>query len=310
MVDYKKEELLTEIRNSPFDGLMYEANRVRKELFGDRFEVCSIVNAKSGRCPEDCRFCAQSVRYTTNITEYPLRQTQEIVDSAVQAKEFGAERFGIVTSGNRLSREELCRICECVAAIKERTGLGVCGSLGALDSADLALLKAAGMSRYHHNIETSRAFYPNIVSTHDFEQRITTIKRAKKVGLEICSGGIIGIGESWCDRLDMALTLEELDVDSVPLNFLIPIKGTPLENAPSVTAEDALRTIMLFRAVLKNKSIKIIAGRESVLRDFQGAMFLSGANGMMVGGYLTVGSRRVQDDLELAENIRRIWKNT
>ena len=157
-----------------------------------------------------------------------------------------------------------------------------------MEKSQLQLLKKAGLSRYHHNIETSRRFYPSIVSTHSFDERIDTINSAKQVGLEVCSGGIIGMGETWQDRIDMAYTLKDLDVDSIPVNILIPIKGTPLESATPVSLDDAIRTICIFRIILKDKIIKIAAGRETTLKDSQLTAFIAGANGMLIGGYLTV----------------------
>ena len=170
------------------------------------------------------------------------------------------------------------------------------------------MLKEAGLVRYHHNIETSPNFYKKIVSTHSFKERIRTIEAAKAVGLEVCSGGIIGMGETWPDRLNMALILKKLGVDSIPLNFLVPIKGTPLEKTKSITVSDAIRTIAIFRIILKDKAIKVAAGRESVLGDFQSLGFMAGANGMLIGGYLTVKGRSIEEDYKLIRQIKEVWK--
>jgi biotin synthase len=191
--------------------------------------------------------------------------------------------------------------------IKDRIDIAVCASLGAMEKSQLQLLKEAGLSRYHHNIETSRRFYPRIVSTHTFDERIKTIKSAKQVGLEVCSGGIIGMGESWQDRIDMAYTLKDLDVDSIPINILIPIKGTPLESVATLSAYDAIRTICIFRIILKDKIIKIAAGRETTLKDSQLTAFIAGANGMLIGGYLTVKGASLDADYALIEEIKRKW---
>lgn len=289
------------------EELVTAAASARKSGVGSRLEVCGIVNAKSGKCGENCRFCAQSAHYNTGIVEYPLKSADELVLAASQAKENGASKFGIVTSGNKLTPEELAIIASAVERIVKDIGITACASLGALDKDSFVMLKKAGLARYHHNIETSRRYYPSIVSTHNHDDRVATIKAAVECGLEICSGGIIGMGETWGDRLDMALELEELGVDCVPLNFLIPIKGTPLGEFEQVSAADAIRTIAMFRLVLKDKDIKIIAGRETVLKDFQAMMYMAGANGMMVGGYLTTGGRAVSDDKALVKEVQALW---
>ena len=292
---------------SPLPELISFANRIRKDFTGDKFELCSIINAKSGLCGEDCKFCAQASRHKANMSTYPLKEKDEIVEAARHAKKIGAERFGIVTSGNRLSKKELDTIAQAVSDIKSTVGIDLCASLGTLKKCELAILKQAGLSRYHHNIETSAGFYPQVVSTHSFEERINTIKAAKEVALEVCSGGIIGMGESWQDRIDMALLLKRLDVDSVPVNLLIPVKGTPFESLNPISCVDAVRTICIFRIILRNKTIKIAAGRESVLKDFQALAFMAGANGMLTGGYLTVKGRDVTEDYKLAREIERLW---
>lgn len=292
----------------PLDNIILLANKTRKKFIGNRLDICSIVNAKSGLCGEDCKFCAQSSRYSASISTYPLLNKYKILKAAQRAKEIGAQRFGIVTSGNRLNNKELNNIASIVFDIKNKIGIVVCASLGALNKQQLKMLKQAGLSRYHHNIETSERFYKKIVSTHSFKERIDTINAAKEVGLQVCSGGIIGMGEGWQDRIDMAYTLKELDVDSVPINILIPIKGTPLEPAKPISSNDAIRAICVFRIILKNKTIKIAAGRETVLKDFQGLAFMAGANGMLIGGYLTLKGRDVEEDYKLIEEIKKLWK--
>ncbi len=171
------------------------------------------------------------------------------------------------------------------------------------------MLKDAGLSRYHHNIETSENFYPQVVSTHSFQERINTIRLAKEVGLEVCSGGIIGMGETWPDRIDMAYTLKKLNVDSVPLNFLVPIVGTGFESLEPISAEAALRTVAIFRIILKDKVIKIAAGRESILKNHQAQGFRAGANGMLIGGYLTIKGKSIEEDYRLIKEIESLWKN-
>jgi len=189
----------------PLEDLLKRADKVREKHMGGRIDLCSIVNAKSGACSEDCKFCAQSSHYSTDISAFSLRNSLLIASEAKKAKQNGAKRFGIVTSGNRLTVEEIQEIAKAVKLIKEEVGLIPCASLGALTEESFMILKESGLERYHHNIETSKNHYPNIVSTHDYSERTNTIRLAKKMGFEVCSGGIIGVGESWQDRIDMAL---------------------------------------------------------------------------------------------------------
>ena len=293
--------------NTPLEELVFRANEVRKNYIGTKLELCSILNARSGLCSEDCKFCAQSARHCTDVSTYPLKSKEEIIQAAQNAKAVGADKFGIVTSGNRLTGREINVVAQAISQIKDEVGIAVCGSLGAMEKSQLKFLKDAGLSRYHHNIETSRRFYPQIVSTHSFDERINTINFARQVGLEVCSGGIIGMGETWQDRIDMAYTLKQLDVDSIPINILIPIKATPLESAKPISPEDAIRTICIFRIILKDKIIKIAAGREATLKDSQVKGFMAGANGMLIGGYLTVKGEGLEADYALIEEIKKVW---
>ncbi|MGB2651195.1 MAG: biotin synthase BioB [Candidatus Omnitrophota bacterium] len=298
---------LNHILSMPIEDLLALAGEARRKGTGNHLEVCGVINAKSGKCSEDCKFCAQSAHYNTCIQEYPLKSCDQIVAAALKAKKDGAKRFGIVTSGNRLTKKELEVVAAAVRVISEEVGISPCASLGALSDEAFFLLKSARLTRYHHNIETSEKFYSSIVSTHEYSERVNTVKAAKNAGLEVCSGGILGLGENWQDRVDMALLLKELDVDSVPLNFLVPIKGTPLEDAGNISPIDAIRTIAIFRIVLRDKTVKVVAGRESILKDFQGMMFAAGANGMMVGGYLTIAGRSVEEDQALIREIKKLW---
>jgi biotin synthase len=292
----------------PLAQLITKANSVRQQFVKGGIELCNIFNAKSGRCAEDCKFCAQSNRHITKADKYPLRSKTEMLEAAQRAKKMGAQRFDIVTSGDRLSKEELTIIIDAVAEIADKIKIKMCASLGSLGEEELSLLKKAGLSRYHHNIETSPRFFPKIVSTHTFSDRLNTIQAAKRAGLEICSGGIIGMGETMDDRIEMAFILKKLDVDSVPINILVPITGTPLGERPSLSCEEAIRTIAIFRIILKDKIIKIAAGRESILKDFQALGFMAGANGMLIGGYLTIKGRSVVEDLKLVQEVEKLWQ--
>jgi biotin synthase len=293
--------------NEPLDKLIPQSNKIRKKFIGGKMDLCSIVNAKSGLCTEDCKFCAQSSKYNTGIDSHQLLENEKIIQSAITAKKTGAERFGIVTSGRKLKPEEIDSIAKTINEIKNKIGISVCASLGSIEKHHLKLLKDAGLSRYHHNIETSPQYYKNIVSTHTFEERLKTIENVKEIGIEVCSGGIMGMGETWQDRIDMALILQKMDIDSVPINLLVPIKGTPFQNLSPISCYDAIRIICMFRIILKDKSIKIAAGRETVLKDFQALAFMSGANGMLIGGYLTIKGRSIEEDHLLINEIKKLW---
>lgn len=293
----------------PLEPLIEQADAVRKVHIGSELQLCSILNAKSGRCSEDCKFCAQSARHHAEVDVYDLKDADTMVQAAQQAAEIGAKRFGIVTSGNRLTQTEIETIAQAAERIRRDVGLGVCGSLGALEPDQLLQLKAAGMTRYHHNIETSRRFYTHIVSTHEYDERLNTVRAAKAAGMQVCSGGIIGLGETWQDRIDMALTLKDLGVDSVPINILTPIPGTPLESIDRISAEDVIRTVCLFRLILEDTIIKLAAGRENVLGADQIKGFQAGANGMIIGGYLTVKGDSHDKDQALIQEILDQWSD-
>lgn len=301
-------EEINRLLTLPLNKLIAMADETRQECAGSKIELCSIINAKSGLCAQDCKFCAQSSRHSTGINTYPLKAKGEMLEAARRAKDIGAERFDIVTSGNRLTRDELSIVADTIHEISDKIDIKMCASLGSMEENDLRLLKEAGLTRYHHNLETSETYFARIVTTHTFQDRIKTIKAAKKAGLEVCSGGIIGLGETFNDRIQMALILKELDVDSVPINILVPIKGTSFENSAALSGSEAIKTIALFRIILKGKTIKIAAGRESALKDFQALAFMAGANGMLIGGYLTIKGREVEEDWKLVREVKMLWK--
>lgn len=304
-MDNKK---IDELLSLPLAKLIAMADEIREKCAGSRIELCNIMNAKSGLCGQDCKFCAQSSLHSTGINTYPLKTKPEMLEAARRAKDIGAERFDIVTSGNRLTKDELNVIIDAIHEITSKIGIKMCASLGSLEEKDFRLLKSAGLTRYHHNLETSKRYFAKIATTHTYEDRVKTIKAAKRAGLEVCSGGIIGLGETLEDRIQMALSLKELEVDSIPINILVPIKGTSFENKPTLSGKEAIRTIALFRIILKDKTIKIAAGRESVLKDFQALAFMAGANGMLIGGYLTIKGRQLEEDRNLVKEVEMLWQ--
>ena len=261
-------------------------------------ELCAIVNAKSGLCPEHCAYCAQSAQSKTGVPVYPLISRSEARKHALRAKEGGVLRFSIVTSGRKPSKKDLREIALMLSDI-DKLGLKPCASLGLLDRNELEFLRDAGLERYHCNIETSERFFPSVCTAHTFADKVKTIEAAQAVGMSVCSGGIIGMGETWDDRIDMALALRKLGVDSAPMNFLTPIPGTPLGSREPVHPFDALKTIGLFRFMLPDKAIRICGGRMSALGEFAAMIFMAGADALMTGDYLTTTGRSYEDDLRL-----------
>lgn len=289
------------------DGLLpllfYGASRIRDHYTDHGIKLCAIVNAKSGRCPEDCTFCAQSAHHKTQIEVYPLMDPQQILHKAQEAKTMGAKRFSIVTSGTALKEKELEEVARTIRLVKKETELALCASLGMLTQGTAHLLKEAGLSCYHHNLETSPSFFPRICTTHRYEEDLDTLRAAKEGGLEVCSGGIFGLGESPAQRLELAFTLREMGVNSVALNFLNPIPGTPLERAETVTPLEILKFVALFRFIVADKDLRICGGREFGLRDLHPLIFWAGANGIMIGNYLTTSGRDHQADLQMIRDL-------
>lgn len=291
---------ILEARGADLSFILAGAHRLKEQQFGNRIELCSIINAKSGRCAENCSFCAQSSHHRTEVPIYPLKSTEEIVAGARQAEAQGSYCYGIVTSGTRFGPgEDMERILTSIREIRSSTGIEPSASLGILDRDAAQALADAGCVTYHHNLETARSFFPNICTTHDYEEDVETIRLAREAGMKVCCGGIFGLGESLEQRVEMAFTIQELGVDSVPLNFLDPITGTPLEGASYLTPMDCLRIIALFRYLLPDKKISVCGGREPNLRDFQSWIFMAGASGTMVGNYLTTSGRSQEDDLRM-----------
>ncbi len=279
---------------------------VKEKWTGKGINFCSIVSAKTGICPEDCAFCGQSSKVKKNekIKVSPLISESEIVEAAKRARANGAREFSIVTSGTSVKEKvELNIISNAVKRIKNEVGITPCASLGLMSYEDLLFLKNSGLEIFHHNIETSRDYFPNICSTHKYEDNVISLKNARKAGLKICCGVIIGMGESRIDRIKMAKEIKELDVDNIPVNFLNPIKGTPLENSSMLTPMECLKTIAIFRFVNPGKNILAQGGREVNLRQLQPLALLAGANGMLLGDYLLTRGRTPSLDFEMINDL-------
>ena len=285
-------------------SLISFANIIRSEFKGSNIDTCAIVNAKSGKCPEDCKFCSQSAHHKTNIEKYPLISREKIISKAKAAKEMGAVRFGIITSGRGVKNDDdLNNICSAIKGITQETKIHECASLGVLTKEAALMLKEAGLKRYHHNLETARSFFPEICTTHSYDERLATIKIAKEAGFEVCCGGIFGIGETPEQRLEFAFTLRELEIDSIPMNFLNPIPGTPLENEPQIPPMEILKLIAIYRFILPKADIRICGGRQKNLRNTQGIAYLAGANAVMIGDYLTVPGGDPGEDIQLIKDL-------
>ena len=280
------------------------AHHLKERAMGDIVQLCSIINAKSGRCQENCAFCAQSAHHQSSPPTYPLKSREELIAGAQQAQDEGSHCYGIVTSGTQPEAgEEFDTILSAIREIRERFNIEPSASLGLLTDDLAQALADAGCVTYHHNLETARSFFPKICTTHDYEEDVKTVKLAKATGMKVCCGGIFGLGESDEQRVELAETLRELDVDSIPLNFLNPIQGTPLENQQSVSPLDCVRAITMFRYFLPNKPISVCGGREANLRELQSWIFMAGASGTMVGNYLTTSGRDRDVDMQMFADI-------
>lgn len=295
-------EFLASISGQDLFELFSAANRIRYHFQENSVDLCSIVNAKSGKCPEDCSFCAQSSTSRSQITAYPLLDKKMVFCKAKEAKKGGAKRFCIVTSGRRVSGKELMKIADMVSGVK-KLGLLPCATLGLLTKDDLMFLKRAGLKRYHNNLETSERFFPNICTTHSYDEKKETIRSARQAGLSVCSGGIFGLGETWKDRIEMAFALRDLDPDSVPINFFIPIPGTASSSRKLLEPLDALKIISLYRFILPDKQLRVCGGRLQTLGELNSFIFFAGASGLLVGNYLTTLGRGYEEDLSLIKGL-------
>jgi biotin synthase len=282
--------------------LFASANRIRNYYKKDSVDLCAIINAKSGACSEDCSYCAQSSRSAADVEIFPLLEKKIILEKAREAHRGGAKRFCIVTSGRKVSVKEVYKIASIIPDIRS-LGLLPCATLGLLSTEELLILKDAGLERYHHNLETSEIFFPHICSTHTYGEKLETLMHVKATGLSLCSGGIFGLGENWGDRISLAFALREIDPDSVPINFLIPIRGTKLEGQKPLEPLEALKIISLHRFIMPAKQIRVCGGRIQTLGEFNSYIFLAGADGLLVGNYLTTHGRNYGDDIRLIQHL-------
>ncbi|MFA8300858.1 MAG: biotin synthase BioB [Hyphomicrobiales bacterium] len=277
--------------------LIYDAaNKIRAHFSGKKFDLCTITNAKSGKCQENCKWCAQSAFHKTNVEVYDLIDEKTALEQARQNAQYGVNKFSLVTSGRRITSKNLEKVCGIYKSIGSKTDLSLCASMGLLDEGQLKSLKEAGVKHYHCNLETAPSFFPNLCTSHSIEEKIKTIQLAQKVGLEVCSGGIIGMGESMEQRIELAFTLKEIGVKSIPINILNPIEGTPLQGMDSLSDEDILMTFALFRFINPDANIRFAGGRNKI-RHLQERLLKSGVNAALVGDLLTTIGTNVKEDL-------------
>lgn len=287
------------------DMLCKGADFIREKLVGDKVDLCSIINGKSGRCPENCKYCAQSAHHNTECEVYDFLPQEKILELCKLNEEEGVDRFSIVTAGKALTGEEFDKAIEVYKKMNSECNIKLCASMGFLSREQFKKLKEVGVTRYHHNIETSRNYFPNICTTHTFDMKMETLRIVKEEGMKVCSGGIIGMGESMEDRIDMALSLAQAEVDSIPINALMPIKGTPLENQDRLTQDEILRTIAIFRYINPTADIRLAAGRALLEEDGKKA-FKSGANATITGNMLTtVACATIRSDRKMLDSMGR-----
>ncbi len=297
-----KEEAL-QLAAAPLGELTEAADEIRRRYCGDTFDICTIINGKSGKCSEDCKFCAQSSRYHTGLKDtYPLLGTEELLKEAKYNADRGVLRYSIVTSGRCLSDREVERLCDSIRKIKEETDIRICVSPGLLQEEQFRKLKEAGADRVHCNLESSERYFPQVCTTHTYEEKTAAIQAAKRAGLSVCSGGILGLGESVEDRIDMVLTARKLGVRSIPVNVLNPIPGTPYEKNPVLSGEEILRCTAVFRFLIPDGFIRLAGGR-GLMEDKGKKCFQSGANAAISGDMLTTAGITVESDMEMIRSL-------
>lgn len=297
-----KNEALEIYEYKDLNQLLEFADKIRTYFCGNGFDICTIINAKSGRCSENCKFCAQSSFYKTEIESYPLLDKDKTVKQAVYNEKEGILRYSIVTSGKKLSDLEVDRMCETLKEIQLHSNISLCGSFGLLSFENYKKLKEAGLSRIHNNLESSRNFFKNICTTHTYDEKVEAIKSAVNAGLTVCSGGIIGLGESVEDRIDMAIDLRNLGVKSIPINILNPIPGTPLGHNTILSEEEILRVVAVFRFINPDASIRMAGGR-GLLKDKGKRCFMSGANSAISGDMLTTAGISIKNDMQIIKEL-------
>ena len=303
-----EEEAKALIRTTDEDTMLLLAcaDKIRQKFSGRSVDLCAIVNARSGRCQEDCKFCAQSARYDTGIDNYTFLPEEEVMKAAQKAKEAGAARFDIVTAGrDQRNPKDFAEILHLIRRIRTEIGIEVCCSLGFLTQEQAYQLSEAGVNRLHCNIESAPSFFQEVCTTHTAEEKAENIQRAQKAGIRVCCGGILGLGETLDQRVEMAFHLKKLHIDAIPLNVLNPIPGTPYEHIEPLAPLEILRSFAMFRFVLPKAQIRTAGGRQLNLRSLQSMALAGGMNGVMIGNYLTSKGSDPHDDLTMLRDLGR-----
>ncbi|HAQ55148.1 MAG TPA: biotin synthase BioB [Anaerovibrio sp.] len=288
--------------NTPLEKLQQGALKLQQHFCGKHVDLCTIINARSGRCGENCRYCAQAACHKTGVDEYDFLSTEEILENAKANEAAGVNRIALVTSGRALSGKDFEKALATYRVMKDKLTIKLCASHGIISREQFKKLREAGVTRYHHNIETSERYFPKICTSHTYDDRIRTIKAAQAEGLEVCSGGIIGMGEGWQDRIDMAFALQELGIQSIPINILVPIPGTGLEHQAPISSDDALRTLAIFRFINPTANIRMAAGRK-VLPENGATAFQGGASASITGNMLTTSGTTIKEDMGLLKKL-------
>lgn len=302
-----KEDLIfiSKLEEKYLKEILSISKTIKDKYIGKRISLCSIVSGNVGACSEDCKFCAQSSHYNTGIEKKDIPEFEEIKKLALECQKYSIKRFSIVSSGKKVNTKDLEKTISYYEKLYKETKLNLCASLGILSLEELKKLKNSGVQMYHHNIETSENYYKYICTTHKFKDRIDTIRNAKKVGLKVCSGGILGLGESFEDRIDFILKLREEKVDSIPINILDPIKGTPLENIKRLDPKEILKSILIFRIAYPNVELRLAGGRKYI-KEYQELGLEVAIDGILTGNYLTTVGNNIDEDLEMIKNYNII----
>lgn len=299
------EEAKKIVNHENLDELRCAANEIRENFCGNTVDTCSIINARSGLCSENCKWCSQSRHFKTGIEEYEFVDEDELMKLAKYNDLRGVKRFSLVTSGRKVSKKDIAHFCDNYKRLSSETGLYLCASMGLIGEEELGMLKDAGVKRYHCNMETASSYFGKLCSSHTPDDKKKTILAARRQGMEICSGGIIGMGETMDQRLEFAFELKELGVDSVPVNILQPIKGTPLGDTPLISEDEIMRTVAVFRFILPETVLRFAGGRARLSKEVQAKILLGGMNGAMIGDLLTTIGNRIDEDYELFESIKK-----
>lgn len=289
-------EAINLIKQYSCEELCELADRLRQYFTGDKFDLCSITNARSGRCSEDCKWCAQSSRYNTKIETYELVDTDFAIEQAINNEKKGVHRYSLVTSGRKVDSKNLQILIDTYKKISEKSNIHLCASMGLLSKEQLIMLKEAGIEHYHCNLETARSYFPYLCTTHTYEEKITTIKAAQEIGLSVCSGGIMGMSETMEQRIELVIELRKLGILSIPINFLMPIEGTPLETTQQLSDDEILTSLAIFRIINPKAMIRFAGGRQ-LIKHIQHKALKAGVNAALVGDLLTTTGSNIEDDI-------------